>query len=168
VAEVHFDPVRHDIARGLGVTRDGFERVAARSVEHGEWRLFQEVLEQTLWQIEALGFEAIVVLCGHYPLTEATPPVIEAFNRNHRARVAAATEAELVQEEGDHAAIWETSLGLTLFPELVRMDRLPPRPGGLIGILGPDARDATVDFGKEALDRVIRAVADTVESLLAR
>jgi creatinine amidohydrolase/Fe(II)-dependent formamide hydrolase-like protein len=149
------------------VSKYGFERVAARSVQQGEWRLFHEVLEQTLWQIEALGFKAILVLCGHYPLSWAAGPVVEKFNREHEARVAAATEAELVHEGGDHAALLETSLGLALIGELVRMDKLPPPPGELIGILGPDARGATVEYGREAVHRIVAAARETVESLLA-
>jgi creatinine amidohydrolase len=176
VAEVHFNPermsvmprdMRDDIAHALGVDKDGFERVAARSIQQGEWRLFHEVLEQTLWQIEALGFKAMLVLCGHYPLSWAAAPVVERFNREHQARVVAATEAELVHESGDHAALWETSLGLALLGELVSMDRLPAPPGELIGILGPDARGATAEYGRDALDRIVRAARQTVESLLA-
>ncbi|MBI2940655.1 MAG: creatininase family protein [Chloroflexi bacterium] len=178
VAEVHFDPnriarvprdMRDDIAAALGVSKDGFVRNAARAVEQDGWRLFQELFTQTLWQIDALGFRAIVALCGHYPLSPAAAPVAEAFNQLGRARVLAATEAEIVQERGyrgDHAAKWETSLGLALLGEHVRMDELPLPGGELIGILGPDPRAASAAFGEEAVAVLTEVVAQRVGELL--
>lgn len=160
--------MRDDIAAGLGVTKDGFERVAARSVAEGEWRLFQELLIQILWQLDALGFRAILVLCGHFPLAWAAPPVVEVFNREGRAQVAALSEAELIVKPGDHAARWETSLGLSLLEGLVHMERLPPPPGELIGILGPDARVASAEEGWELVEEIVAAAGRTVTELLRR
>jgi len=165
--------MRDDISAGLGVSKDGFERVVARSVAEGEWRLFQKLLTQILWQLDALGFRAILVLCGHFPLAWASPPVVEAFNREGRAQVAALSEAELSEAElivkpGNHAARWETSLGPSLLEGLVHMERLPPPPGELIGILGPDARVASAEEGWELVEEIVAAAGRTVTELLRR
>ena len=151
-----------------GLDKEGFTAEAERSGSEGGWRLFEEVLDHSLHQIEGLGFKVIVTVAGHYPLHGPSKRVAERYTGN--AKLMPIIGYDLVVDEGykgDHAARWETSLLMALRPELVDVDGLE-RAGRLIGILGEDPRRASVDYGEKAIQAMIRRAQGRILELLPR
>jgi creatinine amidohydrolase/Fe(II)-dependent formamide hydrolase-like protein len=139
---------------------------ADRSKEEGGWRLFEEVLDHSLHQIESLGFEVIVTVAGHYPLIGPSKRVAERYGGG--AKIMPIIGYDLVQDEGyrgDHAAKWETSLLLALRPELVDREGLE-KAKELTGIMGEDPRKASVEYGEEAIAAIIRRARSRIDDLL--
>lgn len=148
---------RPEVAAALQIDPAAVHEEALRSRVEGGWRLWQEVLRHSLHQILAYGFERVVVLCGHYPLSGPAREVAAEFG----GRVLAFTEAELVQGRGfhgDHAARWETSLLLELTPGRVDLSELAGEPAEVTGVMGEDPRTATREYGAAGVAAVIEAV----------
>lgn len=138
---------------------------------------YQKLVMHTLIQLTTLGFKAIVILTGHYPLYDWVHPVVEAFNESHsscRAFVGIEFhfDIEAVGENkvgGDHAAKWETSYLMALMPECVDMsvylDKLPEEP--LIGVDGEDPRvHASKEIGRAACELIVKGMNDKADELL--
>jgi len=102
------------------------------------WTLYQDpaaaerIVADTCRKLPAMGFRAVVLVAGHYPwqqiLDAAMPAVVE---ERPETLFLYGTEASIAKDlgaplEGDHAARWETTYGLALMPELVRMEALQP------------------------------------------
>lgn len=153
-----------------------------------------EVVANTVRQLAAFGFRAIVVLAGHYPWQSTLDAKLEPV----RCELAGGSEenvlllwghegtiaAPRVQTTGDHAACWETSFALALFPERVEMQALRPGrtpaeawPAGddspiadmfpgvdadagspTFSQYGDDARTADAVRGRAYLDRMVEDV----------
>ena len=56
------------IAKEMGIPLSRFKANAKRSTDEGGWKLWEELLQHMLNQIESLGFSLIVLIPGHYPL----------------------------------------------------------------------------------------------------
>jgi creatinine amidohydrolase/Fe(II)-dependent formamide hydrolase-like protein len=76
---------------------------------------------------------------------------------------------QLVQDQyepaGDHAAGWETSHLLALYPHTVDLNALPAKGEDLIGVRGAEARppqDATAAFGRETLEAAAEVMVQEV------
>ncbi len=150
-----------------GLDHEQFHREAERSREQGGWRLFKEVLDHSLHQIESLGFRVIVTVSGHYPLIRPSREVAESYAGD--ARIWPIIGYDIVQDQGyrgDHAAKWETSLLLALRPELVDLDGLK-KAEELIGVMGEDPRGASAEFGEKAISAIISRSSDKIRELLA-
>ncbi len=121
-------------------------------------------------QLESLGFKVIFILTGHYPLIHFARFASFAFMRDSSVKVICAIGYDLVTDlgyHGDHAAKWETSLMLALRPDLVDLSRLPQdRAEKLIGVGGEDPRDATREFGEEAIQHLIKRMNEKVQQAL--
>jgi len=147
------------------------------------------ILDDTVGQLLRHGFLALVLPAGHYPWQRLLDRILPRHRAAHpRALLLAGTEvsicAETVRIGGDHAARAETSFGLALFPELVRLEALtagrdeqawpggqPPPPEGrhpgvcwdpaspCFAQMGADARTATAADGWASLDPLVERLA---------
>ncbi|HOY63255.1 MAG TPA: creatininase family protein [bacterium] len=87
-----------------------------------------------LVSLKKYGFKSIIILTGHYPPEQvlALMALSETFTALYRAPVVAIPEFAMAEGSGyagDHAAVWETSLMMALFPELVDAGELEQLSG---------------------------------------
>lgn len=140
---------------------------------------YRKLVMHTLIQIYTLGFRAIVILTGHYPIYDWVHPVVKAFNKDHRdCKAYAGIEfhydvAALGKGKvgGDHAAKWETSYLMALRPECVDMGVFAGRPAEepLIGVGGEDPRvHATKQLGAAACELIVKGMIRKGDALLRR
>ncbi|HUT74214.1 MAG TPA: creatininase family protein [Armatimonadota bacterium] len=139
-----------------------------------EHERYVRLLVHVLFQMQSLGFRAIVLMAGHYPLLKHARAAVELYSLDGESRAWACTGYELVRDEipdaGDHAAAWETSLMLALRPDLVDLSRLPAGddPKDLIGVVGRDPRKfASAEYGRQGVEAIVRRVGEKVRELLA-
>jgi creatinine amidohydrolase len=165
-----------DQAHGQGAedSNNPFGASAAQQIQ-----LYRSLVRHVLIQIRTLGFKAIVMLTGHYPLYDWSEPVVKAFNRQHKdCRAFVGIEfhydiAAFGHEEigGDHAAKWETSYLMALRPECVDMTVYHGRPAEepLIGVDGEDPRvHATKQLGESACQLIVRGMIRKGNRLLGK
>ena len=145
-----------------GIAKEAFEKDAARSLEYGGWELWEKLMVRTMFQIETMGFKAIVLIPGHFPLIAPTHRAIRRYaDEGGNCRVLALAEfgPSFAEDNltGDHAASYETSLMLALCPELVDIGALDPdlsKPN--IGVIGKDPRvHASREFGERILEKFV-------------
>lgn len=137
----------------------------------------QLLATETLYQLADEGFKVIVLVMGHYgPLhVKALREVVSDFNESQdKAVVWAWPDYEPILSEGlrgDHAGQTETSYMLYFHPESVDLSRLP-QEGELDmmkdGVDGVDPRggNASAEFGRHALDVLVRNVVPRIQELL--
>ena len=155
------------------------------------WTLYQQetayssILVDTLQKLVEFGFRAIVVLAGHYPWQSTLEKHLPIIQSEHQSvRFLWGTEVKIggdsLRLKGDHAALEETSYGLSLFPELVDMDALHEGRGSevwpdgqtppedqrhprvkfdpndpLFAQAGEDSRNASAEHGEEGVSQVV-------------
>ena len=138
---------------------------------------YTKLVEYVFHQIRSLGFRAICVVTGHYPLCTWARIAARRFNRKHAdARVYVGIEFHYVPRSkrnraaGDHAAKWETSYLMALRPECVDMTvYLGRRREALIGVGGDDPRrTASKEVGREGADLIVKGMNRKARSLLAK
>ncbi|MBI3990620.1 MAG: creatininase family protein [Candidatus Omnitrophica bacterium] len=137
---------------------------------------YVKLIHRILQEIHSLGFNAIVVMAGHYPLLYHARAACELFNLENApykpSPAWACTGYELIKDEipdaGDHAAAWETSLMMALRPDLVDLKRLPKGANKkLIGVWGKDPRKyASAEFGRKGIDAIVKRVDAKVKEML--
>jgi len=138
---------------------------------------YQKLLMHTFTQIRSLGFRAIVIVAGHYPINDWARPVVRAFNRKFKDCRAwcgiefhyapAAMKKDIVG--GDHAAKWETSYLWALHPECVDMSVYLGRKKSekLVGVGGIDPRGtASRQIGERAVKLIVNGMIKKGNSLL--
>ena len=142
--------------------------------------IVRRALWATLQQLEASGFRAILVITGHYPATQVLLfiTLAELFMVSHRAAVAACPEFFAALEKGyygDHAALWETSILMYLFPNLVDLEQLRIKSKNKIfglfrsGVMGKDPlRHASPELGKEIVDYMVARFSELARELAER
>ncbi len=133
-----------------------------------QWHLFDRVLDQALRQIVRYGFEAIMVVCGHYPL-ENQQHIATGIIRDFAVPIWMGCECHLLDppEDGDHAGQWETSLTLALEPDTVAVDAFPqPGQPNPPGVFGEPVCDVTEQLATENLNRTLAAMSAKVTELL--
>jgi len=172
---------------------------------HGEfrWTHYQPaeaagaIVANTVAQLIAYGFRAIVLLCGHYPWENIVATPLSALRAAHpEVLLLWGTEANIGRPEvdlpGDHAAREETTYGLALLPELVDLDALKPGrdaasawPHGhaprdqypgvrydpadpLFAQMGADAREGSAAVGEERLTRLAAHLAARINRHLGK
>jgi creatinine amidohydrolase len=155
------------------------------------------ILETTLDQLAAFGFKVVVILTGHYPREQVEMVhrlAEEAARRSPGTRYIGLSVPEVTtplpgdRRRGDHAAKYETSIGLALNPDWVKMDQLRPdhdpdrvtlpdtprtdRPTHdpahpLYAIYGDDPRaTASEANGQKLVDEIVRSLSEKVEEAL--
>lgn len=135
-------------------------------------KCFETLMIQLTEQIERLGFEVIVLVTGHFPKYQGKRlnelAFREMWRRHMKIKILTPDEdhvAEAIGLEVDHAGIWETSVMMELYPDLVKMEQLDD----LVGILpvGNDPRQgASKDIGKRACDYWVQHIGDQVRGAL--
>ncbi|MCO6449934.1 MAG: creatininase family protein [Caldilineales bacterium] len=150
---------------------------------HTEWpstymvsaRAMITIVTELLAGFERNGYEKAILLSGHYPnrWEFIDPAVTDYLVRGGRMQVLALIENQAPGVGGDHAAYYETSAMLYLHPDTVAFDELlaheePISPAGktvnwmedeyvdhpLYGLLGIDARHASVEVGRVSTERL--------------
>jgi len=136
-----------------------------------EFAFYIELLLHILRELESLGFSACMICCGHYPLIHEARAAAERYASEGKLRVFPFIGFDLAEDlgyRGDHAGYWETSLLMALEPELVDLSRLSDdRADKPIGVFGDDPRDASADFGREAVGVLAERIAAKADELLA-
>lgn len=161
----HYHPA---FADGLGLPEENLTTDKFKfGTRLAQWQLFGSVLDQALRQIGRLGFKAIIVMCGHYPLSD-NKLVAEGFQREIGIPTWLGHEGELLDPpEGDHAAQWETSLTMALEPDTVDPTAFtPPGAANPPGVVGKPIGDITPQLAEENLRRTIDALAAKARGML--
>ena len=156
------------------------------------------LIEATLDHLARQGFKVVVLLTGHYPQEQVDMVhrlAQEAQQRHPQVKFIGLTEPEITTPQpgdaygGDHAAKYETSLAMALYPDLVRLDYLtagrdpaqvtlpdtprkdasthdPTHP--LYAIHGQDPRTAaSKELGNKLVAEIVSRLATKVERALA-
>ncbi len=147
------------ISQELGYDQNELERNARRDEEKGGWRLWIDLVVHTFFQLESFGYQCIVPIPGHYPLFNPLDQAIEQYEKDGGTCSIAVIKDPLFDESGhagDHAAKFETSLMLHLYPELVDMSRLSSDLSQAnIGVMGEDPRlYASKEFGELIMNKL--------------
>lgn len=161
----------------------GKMKLPARSFKAGalgntyddQLQAYDALLMYVLHQIRSLGFRAICIVTGHYPLVDWARPVCRRFNRKFGdCRAYAGIEFHYVPGSkrhlagGDHAAKWETSYLMVLRPECVDMSvyrRREKEP--LIGVGGADPRtEASTEVGRRGVELIVTGMIRKARKLL--
>ncbi len=167
------------IVQAMKLKQSHFTRNPFGTPPDEQVELYQKIIRHTLIQIYTLGFKAIVILTGHYPLYDWVHTVVQAFNKDHKdckAFVGIEFHYDIAamgkdKVGGDHAAKWETSYLMALRPECVDMGVYQDRPAdeALIGVGGEDPRTtASKQLGMAACDLIVRGMIKKGEQLLKR
>jgi creatinine amidohydrolase len=138
----------------------------------------RQLVRGALDQLGAMGFQATVLLTGHYPPAQIKMLRRECrrYCRSGRGLALGIPESALthgIGYYGDHAGRWETSIMMALRPELVDLAALPAGMSTLerqarAGVMGQDPRSkASVEDGRRAVELVAGKLAAAVESALA-
>ncbi len=137
-----------------------------------ESRLLRPWLDQLLREAARQGFKAVIVVTGHYGAAQQIA-VREAAVRMSKVLnipILGTPEYFLALDEqyhGDHAAAFETSIMMHLFPDKVDLDRLegsPPYQG--IGGLDPKEH-ASAEMGKRFCDAIVGRLAGLAKAMPA-
>ena len=143
------------------------------------------IVTDMLHRFQRDGFEAAVLLSGHYPnVNQYIQPAVDAYRSAGGAmRVLAIIENQAPENPGDHAARRETSYMMHLHPETVDLSRLAGhdedrtgphqqrnwmgdefRDHPCYGILGEDPRgNSSAQLGQEMTERLIAHLATWVK-----
>ena len=138
---------------------------------------FELVLADLLSSAAAAGVRRAFVLNAHGGNAAACAVAVAEASREHGLIAGTALIGALVDGNG-HAGVFETSVVLALAPELVRMDRAAPSPGGPARTRPPgvvvaepgrwEELDGYTDRPDEAtVERGERALADCVAAAAA-
>ena len=179
IAEVVFKPecfshLKEDstgaIAEAYGLPKQSLAVAAEKAQAAGGWMLFENLLLAAFRQLESLGFEVTVVICGHYPTKGPAQRAAERFAAEGKMRVLPYIGVDLIREQGyrgDHAARRETSALMALEPELVDLRRLgEPGVDGYLGVMGEDPRTASAEYGERGITAITEALRAKVEEAL--
>jgi creatinine amidohydrolase len=160
------------IAEGMGLSPDNFlpERQPFPATEQA--LNYHKLLIHILAEAESLGFEVGVLVAGHYPLIDHARAAVLQFNqreysKRHGMLAWAFVDYLLVRDQyaqaGDHAAGWETSHVMALYPETVDLSVLPPKGEKLVGVGGKMApQDASAEFGRETFEAAAQVAVQEV------
>ena len=121
---------------------------------------YQIILEQYFADIFKTGFQKLFVLAGHYPNKDVAERASRKFSDKH---IWVETEASVVGESGDHAAKWETSLMMAMFPDYVDLSKIKNQEDPLLAVSGEDPNQSSAEYGQEALNKIIQAVTDLIK-----
>ena len=168
-----------DVAAAMALPAENFAPgyMGGKTVED-QVHAYHDLLYHCYYQIASLGFKALFVMCGHYPLSGYADFTAGVFMRRNAMRIHAAAEHEVVADlaeelglqPGDHAARWETSLLMALRPGLTDLSQLPEDAASadLLGIRGrEDPRQASAKLGRRAVDAIVRRMVDKTDAALA-
>lgn len=144
------------ICENMGYDKEMLIKNADRSELNGGWRLFVDLLVHNFFQFESFGYKHLIVLPGHYPLFWPVEQAVEKYRKEGgQSGIFVLKDTMFADSSGDHAAAFETSLMLALWPESVDLSALSTdlnEPN--IGVMGNDPRlHASAEFGFRILDK---------------
>jgi len=132
----------------------------------------------SLEQLYGIGFRVMVLLSGHYPprqikmLRQACTRFNKKYDDAFAIGIPEQALATDIEYFGDHAAMWETSIMMALFPDLVDLTALPKdlnyrdqcQAHGVVGInpLG----HASKELGQKAVQLIVSRLAQAVTKVL--
>jgi creatinine amidohydrolase len=159
------------ITNYLGIEKQAFIKDAERGKNYGEYELWEKLLLKTLFQIETLGFKAIVLVPGHYPLFRSVDKVIKQYiSEGGSCKILKLSDFSYERDgySGDHAAAFETSITMALYPELVDLNELDDdlsKPN--IGVIGRDPRvHASKEYGDLILQRFSEITKEFIDTVI--
>lgn len=168
---------REPIAREMGLDPENFTASHMPFTATEQALNYHKLLLHILAEAETLGFQVGVFVAGHYPLLDHAKAAVlqygqRLYNRGKGMIPWAFADYQLVSDfyenAGDHAAVWETSHMLALYPETVDLSLLPPKGEKLVGVMGKTyPQDATAAYGREIIDKVAEIAAKEVQHRLA-
>ncbi len=129
----------------------------------------------TLNQLFSYGFRTVFIITGHYPVSQVLllMGVAEAFMAAHDAVVVALPEFAVTSNlgyDGDHAAKWETSIMMELFPDLVdekEMSRVSGKKGFQLAQHGIHGENPAEEASRETGAEVVTAIVENFAALAA-
>ncbi|NJN68833.1 MAG: creatininase family protein, partial [Chloroflexaceae bacterium] len=146
-------------------------------IPHPDSLAIRSDIMQMLWghafgRLASAGWKVVVVLSG--PAAHGHELVLidaaEKAIRQHGLLVLALPPLAIVDEAMlDHAALWETSLMMTLYPDLVHLEALGHRPlnPASSAVVGRDPRGtASASLGKQALAMAVEQISRAIRQLL--
>lgn len=142
---------------------------------HFPRRALRHQLQIFVNDLYKMGFRLIILLTGHYPLSHVhhlESLAKKAMKKYPDLGVIAIPEQYLLMDQeyfGDHAAKWESSLGLALFPELTDLSLIPHLPLHIdrcchLGIEGDDpTTTATKELGDTLVSLFVQRLVDIIQ-----
>jgi len=153
---------RHKIAEEMELPAENFSADRQPFSATEQVIRYHELLLHILVEAETLGFEVGVLVAGHYPLIDHARAAVLQFNqrqysKRHGMLAWAFVDYLLVSDRfegaGDHAAGWETSHLLYLYPDSVDLSLLPEKGEPLVGVGGCiPPQDANANLGRATLE----------------
>lgn len=131
--------------------------------------LLRPWLEQFCREAKRNGFRAVIILTGHYGAAQqiAVREIAVRMTKVLDIPILGTPEYFLALDEayyGDHAAFFETSIMMHLFPDRVDLSRLAEEP--YRGVHGKDPkRFATIEEGKRFCEAIIRRLASLARDM---
>ncbi|MCP4760284.1 MAG: creatininase family protein [archaeon] len=149
----------------------------AFSFEYSERRL-GKLAKETVKQLYKMGFRVIILFIGHGPLKKPLKKATDYISRKHKdcyaISVAPAMFAADLGFFGDHAASWETSFMLELFPDLVDLELAPKNLSYIerltqYGIWGFDpTTQASSEKGKELVTKFVTGLSEVIDEVFEK
>ncbi len=142
-----------------------------------EETLVEGNLRITLERLIEMGFRVLVVVTGHYPgeQVDLVARVVEEVLPAHPevdcwVGPEYAAYPDFPDDiRADHAARWETSLGLALLPELTDLAAFEGKEDPLYGIYGEDPRTtASLELGEETASGIVSELVNWVRDSLSQ
>ena len=163
--EAHLDREKADV---FDLPKENFTNFAPFTVSE-QASNYQHLLIHILNEIASLGFRFIIVCAGHYPLLDHGRAAISVFRQTAR-RVSSQpttgwvfTGYELVQDlfpgAGDHGGAWETSIMMALDKDSVDLSLLSEDE--------PWVKKVSVEYGRKAIDAIVKRVLERVDDMRA-
>lgn len=157
IPETNFDNTV-SICERMGYDIGKLQRNAERNRLLGRWKLWIELVKHMFFEMESFGYKCIVPIPGHYPLFRPLEKATEEYRSEGGSCDVFTVKDQMFDETGsagDHAAKFETSLMMALYPEMVDIGRLGNDTAvPNIGVLGDDPRlYASKEFGEEILSK---------------
>ena len=165
------------IAAGYCLPHANFTTKHFGIAERDQVEFYIRLIHHVLVQMNTLGFRAVVLLSGHYPLKRWADAAIRRFHRAKRfagTRAYCGIEFHFHRPEnhrivgGDHAALWETSYLMYLRPDCVDMTVYHGRDDEeLVGVRGQDPRGtASVETARRACKLIVKGMVATARQLI--
>jgi creatinine amidohydrolase len=123
-------------------------------------------------QMGHVGFKVVIAVTGHYGFEQVYQIKKAALEVMYRSGMSiyALPEYEAACDtgyRGDHAAKWETSIMMYLFPELVNMEEAEPAEMPMDGVGGEDPRiHASRELGEKVCGVIVERLTSAAKTLL--
>jgi creatinine amidohydrolase len=150
------------IAQAMGLPVSNFDDSRFPFTVEEQRKNYHNLLLQILYEVRSLGFKVCVFIAGQYPLIAPARDAVTDFcgRPGHAMTAWAFVDYELLRDQysyaGDHAAYWETSHMLCLYPGRTDLGQLPERGKPRLGIVPNQGRlpqDADAQFGYRIMEQ---------------